>query len=224
MSESLALFTSSRAARYGVFLPRWWNAISKLERQPDQIVIVCHSSNLARVPESVPVEYESRVKVVFSDSEVALDYPNLCVGSTDTDWVAFCGLDDQVLPNAYDEITNCEAEILVGNIRLSDGSDFKGSWDLNRLRVENPLPALSPFRKSLWERVGGWPHVYWADWGFWMKCAMADATAVQSTKLQALFDLGEQHETESGRLLSAETRDLADIEIRAFAKEIGFAS
>jgi hypothetical protein len=221
--ESLAIFTSSRAERYGVFFPRWWQAIRELERQPDQIVIVYHKSNLAKVPESVPKEYKSRVKLVVSASENGLDYPNLCVESADTDWVAFCGLDDQVLPNAYDELEFCsDAEILVGNLKLSDGSKSMGSWNLERMKHQNSMVFLSPFRKSLWERVGGMPKIYWIDWGFWMKAAMAGATTYQSQNFQALFDLGATHETESGLLLPSEIRLAADKELLAFAKQIGF--
>ena len=221
--ESLAIFTISRAERYGVFFPRWWQAITELERQPDQIVIVYHKSNLAKVPESVPKEYKSRVKLVVSASENGLDYPNLCVESADTDWVAFCGLDDQVLPNAYDELEFCsDAEILVGNLKLSDGSKSMGSWNLERMKHQNSMVFLSPFRKSLWERVGGMPKIYWIDWGFWMKAAMAGATTYQSQNFQALFDLGATHETESGLLLPSEIRLAADKELSAFAKQIGF--
>jgi hypothetical protein len=221
--ESLAIFTSSRAERYGVFFPRWWQAISELERQPDQIVIAYHESNLAKVPESVPKEYASRVKLVVSNSENGLDYPNLGIDSADTDWVAFCGLDDQVLPNAYDELGLCsDAEILVANLQLSDGSKSFGSWDVQRMKHQNPMAFLSPFRKSLWARVGGIPKIYWSDWGFWMKAAMAGATTYQSQNLQALFDLGADHETESGLLLPSQIRSAANDELTAFAKEIGF--
>jgi hypothetical protein len=221
--ESLAIFTSSRAERYGVFFPRWWKAISELERQPEQIVIAYHESNLAKVPESVPKEYASRVKLVISASENGLDYPNLCVESADTDWVAFCGLDDQVLPNAYDELELClDAEILVANLKLSDGSNSMGSWDLERMKHQNPMAFLSPFRKSLWQRVHGIPKIYWSDWGFWIKCAMAGATTYQSQNFQALFDLGVTHETESGPQLDRAIRLAADEELVTFAKEIGF--
>ena len=221
--ESLAIFTSSRAEHYGVFFPRWWQAISELERQPDQIVIAYHESNLAKVPESVPKEYASRVKLVVSDSEDGLIYGNLAVEAADTDWVAFCGLDDQVLPNAYDELELCtDAEILIANLKLSDGSNSFGSWDTQRMKHQNPMAFLSPFRKSLWERVGGLPRIYWVDWGFWMKCAMAGATTYQAKNFQALFDLGADHETESGLSLSSQKRTDADKELMAFAKEIGF--
>jgi hypothetical protein len=221
--ESLAIFTSSRAERYGLFFPRWWQAISELERQPDQIVIAYHESNLAKVPESVPKEYASRVKLVVSDSEDGLIYGNLAVEAADTDWVAFCGLDDQVLPNAYDELELCsDAEILIANLKLSDGSNSFGSWDTQRMKHQNPMAFLSPFRKSLWERVGGIPKIYWSDWGFWMKAAMAGATTYQSQNFQALFDLGADHETESGLLLPSQIRSAANDELNAFAKEIGF--
>jgi hypothetical protein len=221
--ESLAIFTSSRAERYGVFIPRWWQAISELERQPDEIVIAYHESNLCKVPESVPKEYASRTKLVVSDSEDGLIYGNLAVEAAETDWVAFCGLDDQVLPNAYDELSLCkDAQILVANLKLSDGSKSMGSWDLQRMKHQNPMAAHSPYRKSLWKSVGGIPTIYWADWGLWMKFAMAGATTYQSQNLQVLFDLGNTHETESGPLLDRAVRMAADEELMAFAKEIGF--
>lgn len=223
MSESLAIFTSSRAKRYGVFLPRWWDALTKLQRQPDQIVIVHHESNLAGLPGSVPKDFQSRLKLVSTTEEDGLEYPNLCVGAAETDWVAFCGLDDQVMPNAYDELLAAkDAEIMVGNIVLSSGEQARSFWDIEKLKTQNTLPCHSPFRKSLWERVGGWPHVYWADWGFWMKCAMANATTFQANNFQVRFDLGETHETESGLLLDPHKRQAADEEIQAFAREIGF--
>jgi hypothetical protein len=221
--ESLAIFTSSRAERYGVFIPRWWQAISQLERQPDQIVIAYHESNLCKVPDSVPKEYASRTKLVVSDSEDGLIYGNLAVEAAETDWVAFCGLDDQVLPNAYDEIALCkDAQILVANLNLSDGSKSMGSWDLQRMKYQNPMAAHSPYRKSLWESVGGIPAIYWGDWGLWMRFAMAGANTYQSQNFQVLFDLGNTHETESGPLLDHSLRMAADEELMAFAKEIGF--
>jgi len=221
--ESFALFTQSRAERYGVFLPRWWKAISRLDRQPDQIVIVHHESNLARVPESVPAEYASRVKLVSTPVEDGNAYGNLCVTAADTDWVAFCGLDDQVLPNGYDELVECgSAEIMVGGIRLSSGSEVRGVWDVEQLKRTNVMVAHSPFRKSLWERVGRGPEIYWSDWGFWAKCAMAEATTFRAQNVQVLFDLGESHETESGVLLPQQKRLEATEEFFVFAREIGF--
>jgi hypothetical protein len=84
------------------------------------------------------------------------------------------------------------------------------------------MAFLSPFRKSLWERVGGIPRIYWCDWGFWMKSAIAGATTYQSQNFQALFDLGITHETESGPQLDRAIRLAANEELVAFAKQIGF--
>jgi hypothetical protein len=143
------------------------------------------------VPESVPKKYASRTKLVVSDSEDGLIYGNLAVEAAETDWVAFCGLDDQVLHNAYDEIELCQdAQILVANLKLSDGSNSMGSWDLQRMKHQNSMAAHSPYRKSLWESVGGFPPIHWCDWGFWIKAAMYGATIYQSQNFQALFDLG----------------------------------
>ena len=223
MSETLAIHTSSHAERYGVFIPRYWEAVKGLNRQPDQIVIVYHESNLTRFPESVPAEYRSRVTVVETSKPHNGGVANMSAEVADTDWVAFCGLDDQLLPEAYDELDSVGgAEILVGNLRMSDGSNFHGVWNPDLLRAQNTLPALSPYRKALWERVGGWPDIYWGDWGFWIKCAVAGVETFQGHNFQALFDMGENHETDSGRLLAHDRKREADEELKAFAREIGF--
>jgi hypothetical protein len=220
---TLAVHTSSHAERYGVFIPRYWQAMRGLNRQPDQIVILHHSSNLTRFPESVPKEYRSRVKVVETDKEHGAATVNLNIAAVDTDWVAFCGLDDQLFPEAYDEIAGVgDAEILVGNVRMSNGVEFRGVWDPESLKTRNTLTALSPYRKALWERVGGWPNIRWNDWGFWIKCAMAGVQTCQSTNFQALFDVGETHLTDSGRMLDENIRQAGERELRQFAIEVGF--
>ena len=223
MAETLAIHTSSHAEHYGIFIPRYWEAIKRLNRQPDQIVILYHESNLTGFPESVPAEYVCRVKLVETDKEHGPETVNLNIGAVDTDWLAFCGLDDQVFPEAYDELAGIgEAEILVGNVRRSDGSDFMGVWDRELLKTRNTLTALSPYRKALWERVGGWPDIRWADWGFWIKCHMAGVETVQSANFQALFDVGETHLTDSGHMLSEDVRRAGEAELQQFARDVGF--
>lgn len=223
LAETLAIHTSSHAERYGVFIPRYWEAMKRLNRQPDQIVILYHDSNLTGFPESVPAEYVSRVKLVQTDKQHGTETVNLNIGAADTDWVAFCGLDDQVFPEAYDELAHVgSAEILVGNVRMSNGSDFIGVWNPELLKTRNTLTALSPYRKALWERVGGWPAIRWSDWGFWIKCAMAGVEVQKSANFQALFDVGQTHLTDSGHMLAEAVRQAGERELQQFAKEIGF--
>jgi hypothetical protein len=223
VKETLAIYTSSHAERYGVFIPRYWEAVKRLNRQPDQIVILYHESNLTRFPESVPAEYLSRVKLVETKKEHNAETVNMMIGAADTDWVAFCGLDDQVFPEAYDELADVgSAEILVGNVKMSNGSDFIGVWDIELMKKRNPLTALSPYRKNLWERVGGCPNIRWSDWGFWIKCAMAGVETVKSANFQALFDVGQTHLTDSGHMLSEHIRQAGERELQQFAKELGF--
>ena len=225
LAETLAIYTSSHAEHYGVFIPRYWEAIKKLNRQPDQIVILYHESNLTGLPESVPVEYVSRVKLIETDKQHGAETQNLTIGAADTDWVAFCGLDDQVFPEAYDELAHIgKAEILVGNVRQSDGRDFIGVWDRELMKRQNTLTALSPYRKALWERVGGMPDIRWNDWGFWIKCHMAGVEVAKSNNFQALFDMGLTHLTDSGYMLNEDVRQEGERELQRFAREVGFVN
>jgi len=225
MTETFSIHTSSHAEHYGVFIPRYWEAIKSLNRQPDQIVIVYHESNLTRFPDSVPAQYRSRVKLIETDQEHGSETANLSFSSADTDWIAICPLDDQVFPEAYDELGQIgDVEILVGNVKLSNGLDFMGRWDRELMKTRNTLTALSPFKKTLWERVDGWPNIRWNDWGFWIKCHMAEARVSHSANFQALFDLGATHLTDSGQMLDENIRQAGEREVREFAKQIGFTN
>jgi hypothetical protein len=218
-----AIHTSSHAARYARFIPDYWAGIESLERQPDQIVLLIHEDDEAGLADSIPARYKSIVRIEWTRLPHSSRMINEQIRLIEADWVCFCGLDDVALPSAYNELDGLEnVEILVGNLQLSSGGEIRGQWNPDELKRHNTLPNHSPYRKSLWDRVGGWPEIYWADWGFWMKCAMAGATVERSTNFQARFHTGELVETDSGPLLDPAVRAAANQEILDFGRSIGF--
>jgi len=126
---------------------------------------------------------------------------NAAIDAADTDWVLFCGLDDEMLPDALTEIPEAEAdgaEVLASGVRFSSGGTWMGRWEPHRLRSAPTLPAHSPIRKSAWSRVGGFDEMHYHDWGLWLKFAKHNVRAFQGTKPTVVFHAGENHETRSG--------------------------
>lgn len=51
-----------------------------------------------------------------------------------------------------------------------------GPYDFSRLLKSNYIDACGCFRRTVWEKVGGYDedmHLGWEDWDFWLRCAVA---------------------------------------------------
>ena len=212
--------------RFLEFLPRYWAAIGRCSTVIDQVVIAhakCHETVLRS---SIPSRLGVDVRLVPIETDTyGAHCHNQGINQLETEWVMFLGIDDQILEGGLDDLPAAhvdDAEILVAGIKISDGNEWVGEWNLEKMKVMNPLPAHSPYRKSLWEKVGGAPSIKWIDWGFWALAAVAGAKTYQSNKLVAILDIGDNHETESGKSITAADRARFDAEFHEFAKSIGF--
>ena len=77
----------------------------------------------------------------------------------------------------------------------------------------NHVMGTSWFTKDFWGRVGGYPDVYWSDWGFWWKCHVHGARWYKPAGVQVLVN-----DTRTDRI-SSEPNIEADIEMRKFIAE-----
>ena len=63
-----------------------------------------------------------------------------------------------------------------------------GAFDFTRLVQSNYIDACACYRRSIWERVGGYdehmPHMGWEDWDFWLRCSVA---GVQFRYVEEIF-------------------------------------
>ena len=92
--------------------------------------------------------------------------------------------DDYFFPNSVKELHDLfgEEDVLYGNVR--EGTDNSGGvhqpitqpLTRNHFTQRNPLFCSSMFRKTTWERAGGYtvrPHAHYEDWNFWAKAFKA---------------------------------------------------
>jgi hypothetical protein len=211
---TISLYTIAQGVEYAQFASRWWSSVVAMDPLPDEVVIVIGKEDHAGIRDLVTDDVNTRI--VELDEPFSNAYFRAGADAGSCTWIGFCGIDDQMLPQAYADIpeaTRAGAEILVGTVLLSSGTIWRGSWNPLSLRQFNTLPAHSPVRRSLYERAGGFPDIHWSDWGFWLRCADLHPQVMNSSHPTAIFDVGEDRETMSGVSLDPQVRAAADAEI-----------
>ena len=207
--------------RYSRFVSRWWDAIAAMKPRPAEVVVV-HSDPeplglLAAAPDGIPV-----VAVPFAGSHAAMC--NAGVRAASQPWCSTIGVDDCYCPDALGLLGAADAigaDVMVWNHRERDSDHvWECFWSSRHLRRCNTVQGASPFRKALWERVGGFPDLAWFDWGFWLMAAKHDAMALNTNRIGVIFDAGHSHDTFSGPALPESERLARDAEIHQLAQEL----
>lgn len=204
-------------------VPRWWASVAAMNPLPDQIVVACHDPDYSGVA-CVPQPLQSRTSIVMADVQHLNQLYDVAIRECRTTWVAWSGLDDVMLPDAFADVPAADAvgaSVIVGSIQLLSGGFWRGQWKPNEIGRWNTLPACSPHTKKLWSDVGGYPgDIYFADWAFWMKAAKHGAVPFQATRPQMLFDDGVSRVTLSGRLASEDVKTRARDQAVAYYRSL----
>lgn len=208
------------------FAEEWFASVNALNRLPDEIVLGVEQYDLTGASEASSVSLIPIRFVVLPNGGDFNDYWNAVFDACSGDWIAPCCIDDRFLPEALDEIDQADsegAELLVDGIKWKyRGGDWRGYWDPAAIGRVLTLPGAAPFRRSLYDRIGGFRRdVRWSDWAFYMDAAAAGAKTYQASTLRIVFDEGNAHPTRSGVRLDADTRRAADDQIIALARELG---
>ena len=153
----------------------WIESIHKLNRQPDEIVLVLWDEIIV---DDLNLD---GIKVVAWSGDFAFsEMFNLGMQNCDTEWIAWIGIDDRYRPHALDKIDDCKADVLALGFEYDTGQ----IWSPTKTTAEeilgmhaNMIPCGSPFRKWLWEKIPLDESVApWSDWVFWLGTALSNAT------------------------------------------------
>lgn len=208
------------------FVDGWWDAVEQMTRKPDQIVIAYENPDLAGLSESWRhIDGVSILGIVLEPGGFT-DYWNQAMRACSGDWIAPCCIDDRFLPDALTEIEAADeagAELLVDAIRWKyRGDEWRGYWDPVAIGRVLTLPGAAPFKRSLFDRVGGFKaDIYSSDWAFYMDAAAAGVKTYQASTVRIVFDEGNAHSTRSGVRLDADTRRQADEQMVEYARALG---
>ena len=210
---------------YARFLPRWWEGVKSLKRQPDEVVIVTDAANYEAALKSVPEGYSALVEII--DGKGYSDFWNKAVELCTSDWISICNADDLFLPEALNEIDSAElagCNLITDSIQdLVGGAIHKSKWNGRKIGTEWTMVGAEPMKRDLFLRAGGFePGQRFADWALAIKCYLVGVSAYDTNTVRILYDRGLNRRTLSSKLNPPEVLIESYRDIARLSKELGF--
>ena len=212
--------------RYTKFIPQWWESIARLNIQPDAIVFLYDKQNEEPALSQIPERYKPITKFIEFSGEDFGEFRHLSQMSQETDWVSVIGIDDQYLPEAFDEIEQAELEgcdIYIDKIQFKhNGELMEGRFIPEELPSRITCPGAAPIKLDLYKRTGGVSKgTIWDDWELYLRCAAVGAKPYHANTIRIIHDLGFDHETLSGVNRNPENDRLGAEQMARVRKELG---
>jgi len=209
---------------FAQYVEPWWDAVRNVNRHPDKIVIAHYEPDTAGVTKRPDWWSADRLVTIPTEPGRPMnELMNSAFKTVDTDWIMWIGLDDLILPEAFDELDaahEVEADILVSGCLFTGGGQWMGRWDTSMLRERPPIPSNSPIRRQTMIDAGGIDDCKYNDWAIWLRLAKHQAKVYQGTKYGMLYHTGEKHPTISGTQSTGHEQGVQ--EIMELAKKIGW--
>lgn len=208
---------------YAEFLPRWWEGVKSLQRQPDEIVIVTDAANHQVARESVPPGYFA--EVVKCNATQYADFWNIAIQLTTCDWFAICNVDDLFLPEALNDIAEADRQgcnLITDRIQDLDGGEVSNSrWNGEDIGRAWTMVGAEPMRRDLFIAAGGFPRGQrFADWALAMRAYKVGVRAFDSDIVRIIYDRGLRRKTVSSILNGPDVLNKGYQTLTALAKEL----
>lgn len=161
---SVSIVSIAWGDKYKKFVPLWKKHIDSLKIKPDEIIIAHHPDDDTGV-KNLDVQLVECYERSYSKML------NAAIEKSNSDWIIQCPLDDMILPNALNFVNFVEKDIdiVLTCRRTTKGDVHIGDWSsLSRKMEDHRVCHTSPFKKSLWKRVNGFPDYVLSDWAFFL--------------------------------------------------------
>ena len=208
---------------YADFFDQWYEGLENLGVQPDEIVLVTDEKNVD-ILEGKTVRY-----TVYQHYMKAADYRlwDYAVRKCHGDWIAFCNIDDQFLPNALDQIEEADAagcNLLVDSLIVKQtGHRWTGHWDPNTIPQRFTMPGAEPMRKDLYIAAGGFDYRFqYPDWALAVNMvakSLAKPFAAKTDRI--IFDNGADRVTLSGGQQNPSVKAAGTAQVHELSKSLG---
>jgi len=184
-----------------------WKQAEYLERSvgsalaqtvPVEVVIVDDGSpdDCAEVATRLARANIGRVRLVRQENTGLPGARNAGIGAARASYVFPLDADDElgsrdVLARAFGVLMRGFDVAGVDLVRASDGSVLRAEMDEGRIARENCVPACAMYRKSLWERVGGYKKEMrggYEDWEMWVSVLEAGGTFGRAEGVHVDYD------------------------------------
>jgi len=130
--------------------------------------------------ESVKAQTYKDYEIIVIDDETDLAKArNKGIKKAKGDWIVILDVDNKLTPNYLEKTVN-KGDIVATDLQYFEGSNgifttIKPTLDI--LRNGNVVDANAGYKKSVWEKVGGYdenmPYRGWEDYDFWYRCLKA---------------------------------------------------
>lgn len=221
MVNSASLVTSVWGTNYDSFIPRWWESIKGLNVKPDEIVLV--SDKDSELHKSVPDWVDVPVIKIETQCFYHKEWWARAIESSTKDWIVAIALDDQLHPQAFDFLSDVDGDLVIDNCVFLQGGEWLGSWEPTQTHDRRFAPAgLSPFYRRIANLYLEMPDdVYHDDYLFYLLAAKANVKVHKTSNYRLIHDLGETHQTLSGRNANPEKLAYANAQILRLRAELG---
>jgi glycosyltransferase involved in cell wall biosynthesis len=210
---------------YAQCLPQWFAGLDTLEREYDEVVIVCDQANISAVL-CAATDF-SKLRIRVEEHTEFGGYWNRAIDLSTSKWIAFCCADDYFLPealNEVDEADQLDANLILDNL-IHKGTNVRQTayWDQANVKTDFRLMGGNTITKRLWEAAGGFPTGFqFADWGFALRLAKTGLVKTYAASTNRIvYDVGYDRHTLSGASLSTQDRANGQSQIDNLAKELG---
>jgi glycosyltransferase involved in cell wall biosynthesis len=184
---------------------------SLADQEPHELVVVDDGSHEEHTLEVLEGLRRDGVRVISQENQGLGPARMTGVRATSAPFVHPLDSDDRLPPGALTVLadaleTRPDAGAAWGSYQTFGTSDcfFPTAPSLDPWRVTylDEIPATTLMRREMIETVGGWDHVGYEDWDFWMKVAEAGIAGVGVDQVTLLY-----REHASPRLLSSTLTD-----------------
>lgn len=221
MGNSVSVVVAVWGTAYASYITRWWSSLEKVNRKPDEIVLVTDTKDSSGLLRSVPEWVDIPVRVIKTEKEHYQEWWTVAVHAATKQYIAQMPIDDQFAPQALDAIDETEASLIIDRCEFLSGGEWGAVWTPDNPRGRRFAPAgISPFHRRLlpiWDKIPSDTH--WNDYLWYLLLAREGVSYYETNNLRMIHDLGHDHKTMSGVNLDYETRAMADAQLsRARAK------
>lgn len=222
MADSASLVVACWGLRYQPYIARWWESVRTLNTKPDEIVLATSIGDpcglLATIPEWVDIPI---IKLEIDSDDHDLIWTTAAKGAT-KDWIVGMPIDDQYHPQALDFLAEVDGDIVIDRCKFLQGGEWTPTWNTENTYSRGFAPAgIGPWKRSLMPMFLEAMQAYWCDWLFYLLAIQRGVKVYKTDNYRMIHDLGDDHETISGRNSDSAKRQWADEQLNTIRAELG---
>ena len=116
---TISIITTVWGENYTRFIPKWWQAVDELERQPDEVTIVTDAINEPVIKSNAPSHLVDALNIVVVPNPEESDFNDFwdtAYRSCNQKWMVTCCIDDLFLAKALSAVDAADedgAELVI---------------------------------------------------------------------------------------------------------------